>query len=607
MKSVKVKNEDYTDGDLDLETLETPTDFSACYGYKIYEFDEIYKKTYRGKGKTVDNDKCSQQFTIEEVIKHPLYRKSFKHYDIGLIKLNGTVINIPQKLKTYDGKIYETKEEYFHPLYKNDQVYNDVALIEVETEIEFSDRIHPGCIYFQRDLEDVDEFEIINKGIRQNLDNWIETPYNENPTKDFVSSRAKRLNQTYCSTFLKTKGVEFEEGQFCYGNLDLHLIPGICEAANGAPILRGLYHNHLGEIPFIFGLQTRSDNCGFGSPEIATRLSHYIDWIDSIISLANLKTCVLPSGATSTCKKYEECPQLKRDIEDGMIDGYSEFVCAEDKKLVCCPESRKANNVYDFEDCPNLYDKLIEGDLKVYHSNWPNFPHNAYFALIGYKNSDERYCEGSLITNRHVLSSSECVNENTDYDTVILGNESSKYFDIANVVTNEKFISLITLVQNVSFSKEIFPVCLWLDPTKVPITDYFTILNSKKTDVHLKYHVSQCKEKLQNKSVITDGQSCLEINGDCSDTGNLVYFEKVNRKDIPHLVGILFNIDMGCNEFGFSQNTSGTHVIPYTQIASQVDWILSNIEEQPIKKSNYERPEFTAPKYLPPSTERKKN
>jgi secreted trypsin-like serine protease len=50
----------------------------------------------------------------------------------------------------------------------------------------------------------------------------------------------------------------------------------------GSPMTRAIF-DHNKYFPFIFGLSSFGDDCGFGTPIVATKVSAYIDWIDSIM------------------------------------------------------------------------------------------------------------------------------------------------------------------------------------------------------------------------------------------------------------------------------------------------------------------------------------
>lgn len=103
------------------------------------------------------------------------------------------------------------------------------------------------------------------------------------------------------------------------------------------------------------GLPVLANDCGFGFPAVATRISHYIEWIDSVIFPKAAKEpselCVLPSGKFSTCKVACDCPQLAQYMKSGESK-LSDYICPSDDNsnlLVCCPTTNNNDKKYTIE------------------------------------------------------------------------------------------------------------------------------------------------------------------------------------------------------------------------------------------------------------------
>lgn len=162
-----------------------------------------------------------------------------------------------------------------------------------------------------------------------------------------LQSRSSFINYTYCNQFYATSNVKVDEqNKICYGNLDLFLVPDTCRMAPGAPLKRTVFSTT--QFPCIFGLSTIAKDCGFGYPALVTKVSYYIDWIDSVIFPGKAKTCLLPSGTSSTCKRASKCPQLVGDVKKGKST-LSDYICQFDddrNPLVCCPKTN--SNTYDY-------------------------------------------------------------------------------------------------------------------------------------------------------------------------------------------------------------------------------------------------------------------
>lgn len=172
-----------------------------------------------------------------------------------------------------------------------------------------------------------------------------------NNNTQYLKARSSFINNTYCNQFYATDGIKVDEKtKMCYGNPDYFLVPGICRIAPGAPLVRDLHFNS-----YIFGLPTYAYDCGFGYPAIVTRVSYYIDWMDSVIFSEKAKKeitemCFLPSGEKSSCKRASDCPHLVQDVKSGkgkLVD----YICQFDdtlNPLVCCPKLNISHK-YDFE------------------------------------------------------------------------------------------------------------------------------------------------------------------------------------------------------------------------------------------------------------------
>lgn len=103
--------------------------------------------------------------------------------------------------------------------------------------------------------------------------------------------------------------------------------------------------------------------------------------------------------------------------------------------------------LYIFLDCPILYRQYRRQAVSPWEGT--NQDEFAHLALIGYLQTKEWICRGNLISDKHVLTSYECVSKDSNYDGVALGNVNNILYGISKIVTNEKSLSLITLDKTV--------------------------------------------------------------------------------------------------------------------------------------------------------------
>lgn len=68
-----------------------------------------------------------------------------------------------------------------------------------------------------------------------------------------------------------------------------------------------------------------------------------------------------------------------------------------------------------------------------------------HLGLIGKAETEDWYCRGNLISDKHVLTSYQCVHQDSDYDAVAFGEDQEIVFGIAKVDFNGKSLTLITL------------------------------------------------------------------------------------------------------------------------------------------------------------------
>uniref|UniRef100_A0A336LIU7 CSON005864 protein n=1 Tax=Culicoides sonorensis TaxID=179676 RepID=A0A336LIU7_CULSO len=395
-------------------------------------------------------------------------------------------------------------------------------------EFSFKTKVRPACIMEEPNFHLDFKHELV--GLKEKF------LFDGN---ELVKSYVKFQNLSVCQDFFKGTGIELDqEHHVCYGNMDYHLVPDTCQTIPGFPLtfeFGGLERS----LPHIIGLNIFQNECGFGFPAVFTELSHHIDWIDSII--------------------FQEPASIENEIE--------------------VP-------THDFKHCPQttaaLRNPSIENGIPI-----QNFYQFAHLALIGYEATNDWHCQGNLITERHVLTSNECVNRTSNYDTVALGN-ATVFHKIENIVTNEHHLALITLNTSVSFSRDILPICLWLDKENIPffsdaVLSFFPGTNLPDIPSIFRPHQAECHKapKISN-SVKTQDEACISnalhlADHFCALPGSgLQAIRNESGIIMPYLVGQLYDVDkIECNK----ENRSFDEVRYYafTKIAYQIDWILNNV------------------------------
>lgn len=154
--------------------------------------------------------------------------------------------------------------------------------------------------------------------------------------------------------------------QFCAGTKPYFTVPGACELDTGNSIERKIYYRDR-HFPFTFGINPFDKNCGFGKSAKFTRVSAFIDWIDSVVfdeentssriddskapqrdedTSSNIHyieedvyelgdACTSVRFNDSICVAAESCPQLLRSFREKKQQIH--FCSVTRGAQICCP------------------------------------------------------------------------------------------------------------------------------------------------------------------------------------------------------------------------------------------------------------------------------
>lgn len=208
----------------------------------------------------------------------------------------------------------------------------------------FGEDLRPACLWDREDIPDI-EMEVTGRGVK-----WAHTTYSPSTyddTQSLMSSRSTRISQKTCNDFYKDDSLSISDNQVCYGN-SLYIVPDSCQLDYGGPIERK-YWPISRYFPYQVGINIYGNDCGFGYPAVATRVSKYIDWIDTVIFgqpwrqgshvVESSNSCQLPSGGIGTCKQSSQCLEVVEKVKQGQIN-LRDYICDFDNHRdpsVCCP------------------------------------------------------------------------------------------------------------------------------------------------------------------------------------------------------------------------------------------------------------------------------
>lgn len=167
-------------------------------------------------------------------------------------------------------------EKIPHPNYNSATKYNDIALFKLKMSVKFSPYVRPACLNIQNEI----------KGKFGIATGFGKLAYGaKNSSKDLMKVQLEIIPNNKCEGYFKEKmqktlenGVKKE--MICAGVLSGG--KDTCQGDSGGP-----FQNVLDE-PYcmynIIGVTSFGKFCGYAnSPAIYTRVSEYIQWIESVV------------------------------------------------------------------------------------------------------------------------------------------------------------------------------------------------------------------------------------------------------------------------------------------------------------------------------------
>ncbi|XP_028135374.2 phenoloxidase-activating factor 3-like [Diabrotica virgifera virgifera] len=166
-----------------------------------------------------------------------------------------------------------------HPNYLDSIKYNDIALIQIEKYIHRSSFVYPACLQSKRLSH---EPSMIASG-------WGKTKYSEESSNFLLQVYLKEIGTKECNNFYSDAKSSFLPNGI---NGDMMICAGgeveqdTCQGNSGGGQLqvRNRYKNVSDTGFTIVGISSFGKACGdTRSPAVYTRVSYYLDWIESIV------------------------------------------------------------------------------------------------------------------------------------------------------------------------------------------------------------------------------------------------------------------------------------------------------------------------------------
>lgn len=168
------------------------------------------------------------------------------------------------------------KTVHKHPLYKSPGKYNDIALFELNVDVDFETDIRPACLWTKPDFGGHTKVVATGWGVNDTVTKQV--------SNELQKVSLSLLSNDYCDPLLLDahgrhwKG--FIESQMCAG--ELRGGKDTCQGDSGSPLQVVSKANKC--IFHIIGITSFGRRCAeSGKPAVYTRVSSYLDWIESVV------------------------------------------------------------------------------------------------------------------------------------------------------------------------------------------------------------------------------------------------------------------------------------------------------------------------------------
>lgn len=265
--------------------------------------------------------------------------------------------------------------------------------------------------------------------------------------------------------------------------------------------------------------------------------------------------------------------------------------------IVCCGKSAKEEK-YSMKKCVSYWKQYKRKEEEEYESipsegrpvQEREYPH---VALIGTQQQYGRYswsCTGALISDRFVLTSTDCVKSGThnivrlgsvcqEKGTQDIGIERVVPYPNYNVGTSTGNLALVKLVSKVVFSDRVLPACLWPNHSTVPLKLYTLGVDEGQVIVRPRVarYNQDCRKFYKLTNLIDEEQFCAEnyyfTSNSCQDRSGdpLEGIISTGAIKISIVVGIS-SYNVGC------QSGQSDSITIYARLSAYKNWIVSIVE-----------------------------
>ncbi|KAL7042170.1 hypothetical protein ACKWTF_001043 [Chironomus riparius] len=188
------------------------------------------------------------------------------------INKNLTFVKVGMIFRSVDSNntaTYKVKNTTIHPNYKSLIDNEDIALVQLQSNIEFNEHVYPICL----PTKENDQEKAIVSGFG-NLGNGV---YSERLLKVVV----EKFDHQECKDLYEPKTI-FQDTMLCFG--DKQNPSDSCDGDSGGPLQISNEHNVYCTYTQIGIVSFGSSQCGIvGFPAVYVNVFNYIDWIEMTV------------------------------------------------------------------------------------------------------------------------------------------------------------------------------------------------------------------------------------------------------------------------------------------------------------------------------------
>ncbi|XP_065364678.1 uncharacterized protein DDB_G0292186 isoform X2 [Calliphora vicina] len=188
------------------------------------------------------------------------------------------VVNFTDPIEMSNAVELRIKETYIHDDYLTRLTYNDIAILELERDVEYSEYVYPVCLYTNETDPDtriklwVTGWGTVNTTTRSFSDILLKAPLHTSPLENCNESFTEYgLNRRIPEGIIRT--------QFCAEDKDQ--IKDACQGDSGGPlnlIVDESYKDYR-----LVGVVSSGFGCASSTPGLYTRVAAFLDFIEKIV------------------------------------------------------------------------------------------------------------------------------------------------------------------------------------------------------------------------------------------------------------------------------------------------------------------------------------